>query len=213
MKKILLSLSIAAIFAACSNPQTAEMQPAKPALDTAGLASYNNWKEQQAAFSMEGVNQTPVQAEEIVEEKPTPVIVYREAPAKRKAPVKQRSIAKSPAPVRNSGGGREATSRDDNTFPQDNEGSGSGAGSEVGSGSGSGSGTGTSTGDVAKAPVEKKEGWSKAAKGTAIGGASGAVIGAVLSKNKGAGAVIGGVVGAAGGYILGRKSDKKDGRY
>ena len=59
----------------------------------------------------------------------------------------------------------------------------------------------------------RKKGWSKAAKGTAIGAGSGAVIGAVVNKrNRVAGAVIGGVIGAAGGYILGRKKDKASGR-
>ena len=73
--------------------------------------------------------------------------------------------------------------------------------------------TGTSNegGDVAIVPeVEKKKGWSKAAQGAAIGGVTGAVGGAILSKKKGLGAVIGGVVGAAGGYIIGKKMDKKD---
>jgi hypothetical protein len=33
--------------------------------------------------------------------------------------------------------------------------------------------------------------------------------GAIISKKKGKGAIIGGVLGAAGGYIIGRKKDKK----
>lgn len=56
---------------------------------------------------------------------------------------------------------------------------------------------------------EKKKGWNKAAQGAVIGGAAGAVGGAIISKKKGLGAVIGGVVGAAGGYIIGKKADKK----
>ena len=64
----------------------------------------------------------------------------------------------------------------------------------------------------AKAPV--KEGWSKAAKGTAIGAGAGAAAGAILvKKNRVLGGVIGGVVGGAVGYGLGRGMDKKDGRY
>ena len=60
----------------------------------------------------------------------------------------------------------------------------------------------------------KKKGWSKAAKGAVIGGAGGAVAGAIINKrNRAAGAVIGGVIGGAGGYIFGRSQDKKDGRY
>jgi hypothetical protein len=39
-------------------------------------------------------------------------------------------------------------------------------------------------------------------------------LGAIISKEKkGKGAVIGAVIGAAGGYVLGRSQDKKDGRY
>ena len=60
--------------------------------------------------------------------------------------------------------------------------------------------------------VDRKRGWSKAAKGTVIGAGSGAVIGAVVSKKKGKGAIIGGVLGAGVGYGIGRSKDKKDGR-
>jgi hypothetical protein len=60
----------------------------------------------------------------------------------------------------------------------------------------------------------KKKGWSKTAKGAVIGGAGGAVIGAVVNKkNRAAGAVIGGVLGAGTGAVIGRSQDKKDGRY
>lgn len=77
--------------------------------------------------------------------------------------------------------------------------------------SGSGSATNT-TSYPAKAPVKK--GWSKAAKGTAIGAGGGAIIGAVVNKrNRAVGAVIGGVAGGAVGYGIGRHMDKKDGRY
>lgn len=55
----------------------------------------------------------------------------------------------------------------------------------------------------------KKKGWSNKAKDAVIGGAVGAVGGAIVSKHKGTGAVVGGVVGAAGGYIIGNEKDKK----
>lgn len=58
----------------------------------------------------------------------------------------------------------------------------------------------------------KKKGWSKGAQGAVIGGATGAVGGAIISKHKGTGAAIGAAVGAAGGYIIGHEKDKKDGR-
>lgn len=64
-------------------------------------------------------------------------------------------------------------------------------------------------GTVATAPAKK--GWSKAAKGAAIGGVAGAAAGAIITKS-GKGAIIGGVIGAGGGYIIGRSKDKKDGR-
>jgi Glycine zipper len=68
--------------------------------------------------------------------------------------------------------------------------------------------------NAAKAPIAtRKKGWSKAAKGTAIGAGTGAVLGAVINKrNRVAGAVIGGVIGGGGGYVIGRTMDKKDGR-
>jgi len=68
--------------------------------------------------------------------------------------------------------------------------------------------------DETQNTAKAKKGWSKAAKGAVIGGAGGAVIGAVINKrNRAAGAAIGGVIGAGGGYVLGRSMDKKDGRY
>lgn len=77
--------------------------------------------------------------------------------------------------------------------------------------SGGGSGTANSAyGGVQ--PTAKKKGWSEAAKGAVIGGAAGAVGGAIIDKKKGRGAIIGGVVGAGGGYLIGRGADKKSGR-
>ncbi len=78
--------------------------------------------------------------------------------------------------------------------------------------SGGGSGNNSST-TTSEAPVNQDKGWSDAAKGTAIGAGSGAVLGAVLDKNNRAqGAVIGSAVGAGAGYIIGRHRDKKSGR-
>lgn len=59
------------------------------------------------------------------------------------------------------------------------------------------------------ATTTKKKGWSNRAKDAVIGGAAGAVGGAIISKHKGKGAVIGGLAGAAGGYIIGNEKDKK----
>lgn len=60
--------------------------------------------------------------------------------------------------------------------------------------------------------ADKTRGWSKGAQGAVIGGATGAVGGAIISKDKGTGAAVGAAVGAAGGYIIGHEKDKKDGR-
>lgn len=57
----------------------------------------------------------------------------------------------------------------------------------------------------------QNKGMSKAAKGAIIGGAAGAVGGAIISKKVG-GAAIGAAVGAASGYIIGSDQDKQDGR-
>ena len=72
----------------------------------------------------------------------------------------------------------------------------------------------SSQGTIAQAPVPaKKKGWSKRAKGVAIGAGTGAAAGAIINgRNRGVGAVIGAVVGAAGGYIIGNEMDRKDGR-
>lgn len=45
-------------------------------------------------------------------------------------------------------------------------------------------------------------------QGAVIGGATGAAVGAAVSKNRALGAVIGGAVGAAGGYVIGKNKDK-----
>ncbi|HUS02219.1 MAG TPA: YMGG-like glycine zipper-containing protein [Chitinophagaceae bacterium] len=81
-----------------------------------------------------------------------------------------------------------------------------GTSSSAGTGTTGTSGPGTTTAPT----TQKKPGMSNSTKGAIIGGAAGAVGGAIISKKKGKGAIIGGVIGAAGGYILGRKKDKKD---
>lgn len=79
---------------------------------------------------------------------------------------------------------------------------------------GSSSNGSMSSGTENHAKTMEKKGWSKAAKGVAIGAGSGAVLGAVIHKrNRALGAVIGGVVGGGVGYGIGRTKDKKDGRY
>jgi len=56
---------------------------------------------------------------------------------------------------------------------------------------------------------EKKKGISKQGKGAIIGGAGGAVAGALIGKSVG-GAVVGGAIGAGGGYIIGNEARKRE---
>lgn len=74
------------------------------------------------------------------------------------------------------------------------------------------SGSGATGSNTTTSAQPQKKGWSKAAKGAVIGGATGAVAGAIISKKKGTGAVVGGLLGAGAGYMIGRGKDKKDGR-
>lgn len=53
------------------------------------------------------------------------------------------------------------------------------------------------------------KGISKQGKGAIIGGAGGAVAGALIGKDV-KGAVIGGALGAGGGYIIGNEARKKE---
>jgi len=71
--------------------------------------------------------------------------------------------------------------------------------------------TGSYTKAEAQTETRAKKGWSKKAKGAAIGGAAGAATGAAVSNKRGKGAVIGGAVGAGAGYIYGKKRAKKKG--
>jgi hypothetical protein len=87
-----------------------------------------------------------------------------------------------------------------------------GSGSRGSVGASNGTAMGSESSNTAKAPAKKRI--SKAAKGAVIGAAGGAVAGAVINKNnRTVGAVVGAVVGAGGGYVIGRRMDKKDGRY
>ena len=63
------------------------------------------------------------------------------------------------------------------------------------------------------AKTSVKKGWSRRAKGAAIGGGGGAILGAVINKNNRlVGGAIGGAIGAGLGYVIGNELDKKHGR-
>ncbi len=218
MKTFILTLSIAMVFAACSNNQSADNSTSSSVVvqDTNGLAQFKDWRQKQDLMAAnETINNDGFETEPIEEtpQKVAPVVtktrvIYRDSPvSERKA-----KVTKPAAKDRNYDGERTARSR--TSLPETTTHTDNGPTTNNGSGE---VGTETGSGDVAvstptEVEKEKNEGWSKAAKGTAIGAGSGAVLGAILSKNKGKGAAIGGVIGAAGGYIFGRKQDKKDGR-
>ena len=187
MKKFILSIGAALALVACNQVPnetaglTTQQQIQQPLADTAGLASFRNWKVQNELADI-----SEYQAQQNTEAV-APKQVSRKKAA---APVRQSSPA--PKPVT-----QPQTSTPDNSGSTD-------------AGSGTGAGT-TGAGETAQ--TEKKEGWSKAAKGAVIGGVAGAAGGAVVNKkNRVVGAVVGAVIGAGGGYAIGRGMDKKDGR-
>jgi outer membrane lipoprotein SlyB len=55
--------------------------------------------------------------------------------------------------------------------------------------------------------AQEKKGWSRKAKGAAIGAGAGAATGAVVGGGKGA--LIGAAAGTVAGGVIGRKQDKK----
>ncbi len=199
MKKFIPFLSLAFFVTACtSSPKESETKTlvsAQP-VDTAGLAAFQQWKAQS-----ELTVATPVQ--EQVQQQPQPqapvrtITVVREVrvpqPAKIRETIKETAdpVPSRPSPV-------------EQPLPAP-----SGTG-DVASGPSGGDATGTAEAPAPQAETAKKEGMSNATKGAVLGGAGGAVIGAVLNKkNRGVGAVIGGVVGGAVGYGLGKKKDNK----
>lgn len=107
--------------------------------------------------------------------------------------------------------GNEKVIHSGSTHAPENSGNSNSGSASSNKSSSSNSGTVSNSGSTAP-QTTKKKGWSKAAQGAVIGGAAGAVGGAIISKNKGTGAIIGAAAGATGGYIIGRSKDKKDGR-
>jgi len=193
MKNYLPFIFSLILLAACS--QKSEKPRDIQLLTEPATYTNQNMYSDTAAVNEKTVAQEPVK--ETVKEAPkTRVItkvIYRE-PANTgtvaKAPVVQNTPVKSEVPE------TSTPPITTSTTPQNN-------GETVSTGD-------NSTAGLPGETVEKNKGWSKAAQGAVIGGAVGAVGGAILSKKKGLGAVVGGVVGAAGGYILGKNKDKKE---
>jgi hypothetical protein len=195
MKKLLPILGVAILMTACNRLPEQKMDAVQSTqqnasqTDTIGMAAFNAWKAQNELASVNAYQQTQQQ---------------------QALPEKTRTIVKY-VPVANTTKSKPAASNTNSTPSSSSSSSTSTEPSSSGTSADAGSGTGTGTEETAKA--EKKEGWSKAAKGAVIGGVAGAAGGAILNKkNRVVGAVIGGVVGAAGGYGVGRTMDKKDGR-
>jgi hypothetical protein len=202
MKKSIIAIAFAAVFAACnSNPKTSVATANQAATDTTGLAQFQMFKQQQALreqlglieangvndrlissnnFASDDVSETGNLGGEGIDRTTRPTVIYRDKPVYRNTPASTRRSSRA----RSTGGSGTVRSNS--------------------------GGSGTSSQPTVTA---RKKGWSKAAKGAVIGGGSGAVLGAIVSKNKVKGAIIGGVLGAGGGYAIGRGKDKKDGRY
>jgi uncharacterized lipoprotein NlpE involved in copper resistance len=69
--------------------------------------------------------------------------------------------------------------------------------------------SGSSTANSTTTTTTTKKKWSAKAKGAVIGAGVGAITGALVDKNHGAGALIGGVAGAGLGYGTGAVIDNK----
>ncbi len=187
MKKIIAIFIIAATFAACkNNTRPNDNSQVLGATDTTGLAAFRQYKEQQRIIEQQRMFQT-----EGIYDGTNNFTSTAPNNTVQTAPVRERIVyVDRPAPRRSvaTTTRRRSSSRS--------------------------YGYSSSNGTYASTPVPaRRRGWSKAAKGAVIGGASGAVVGAVVSKKKGKGAIIGGALGALGGYVIGRGQDKRDGRY
>lgn len=192
MKKILTIIATAAMFAACSNDKELDTNKDVVLTDTSGMYK-SNYSTDVSPAANEKEEIAPAAQTRVIRE--TRVVYVDRTPKATKQTIHEASPVEPvvTAPV------QTPTNTGTSTLPGTTT---PGTEGTVGTNTGSESTT--------EAPAEKKEGWSKAAKGAVIGGVGGAVAGAILSKKKGKGAIIGGVIGAAGGYILGRKKDKAD---
>jgi hypothetical protein len=203
MKKTIIAIAVAGIFAACNSNSKTNDASIAGSTDTTGLHQFQLMKQQQAIQEQLGqINANGINdglANNFASSNPGTLRSYND---------QQEIYDQQPRTV------THVVYRDRPVYV--NRGvSKTRSSSSRSSGSGRVSSGSNGTYSTASVPVRaKKKGWSKAAKGTVIGAGSGAVLGAIISKNhKGKGAIIGGVLGAGGGYVLGRILDKKDGRY
>ena len=201
MKNFLLTLFTASFFVACKTDPGNNLA-VKTDLVPVNTAGYNmsNASTDVAKAEDEDRYEVPARKKKtlVYSEAKKTAPVAAEAPKQEPAPQANQSPASSNAPVNNTN--QQANTPE--TKPAETA-SGTSPG-EVSKGSaGAGETSGTEEKQV------KKKGWSNAAKGALIGGAAGAIGGAVINgRNRAVGAAIGAVLGAAGGYAIGRKKDK-----
>jgi hypothetical protein len=198
MKKLIPFFSLAILVACNSKPsetetrtiQSTQTSPTTP--DTAGYAEFQQWKAQNelASATAPQTQQSapaaaPVKTVTVVREVRVPQQAPARKPSTRRPPTTAPEETKSGSTTTNSGGGNDVASNSGSSTTADAPAAG--------------------TGETAK-----DKGWSKSTKGAVIGGAGGAVLGAIINKkNRAAGAVIGGVLGAGVGYGVGKHKDNK----
>ena len=191
MKKLLPILSIALVMAACntspkaiSDDQAASAMQQPVQVITPDTTGLASYNAWKAENELAPANEYLLAKQNVAK---TPQAIKK---------TKQKTVTPVPTNTTSTSAGGDATSG--------NAGSNDTNNSEGGT-------INTESTETAKA--EKKEGVSKAVKGAVIGGVTGGAAGAVINKkNRVVGAVIGAVIGAGGGYVIGRKMDKKDGR-
>jgi hypothetical protein len=205
MKKI-LPIGLIVLFAACKQNKSLEVKQNIVPADTSSL--YTSNASTDAGKFVQATPVAPAPAQEKVR------VVYVDRPVIKEVKTEPKPVEQKQARQSGTVSTPPSTSATPPVSTAKDSSSTAGAGSKSGpvAGSGGSSGKETTTTTTAPAKEVKKKGISTAAKGAVIGGVGGAVVGAVLSKNKVKGAVIGGVVGAVGGYIFGRSKDKQSGR-
>ena len=191
MKKILTIFAAASLFVACNSKSDLDTNKDVVVTDTTNMYRSN------ASTDISTANQ-PVEEEKTVA--PTKIIretrvVYIDRTPKATKPVVHEAIPNQVVTV-------------PQTQTTQTTSAGNSGNTSTNTGNNTTIGSGTETTPSSEPVKEEKKGWSNAAKNATIGGAGGAVLGAIISKKKVKGAVIGGIIGAAGGYILGKKKDK-----
>lgn len=210
MRKLFIPIVVAIIFTACNSDTKEKLETKKVVLSTDTTVQNNAGASADTAAAVQTdaappavdipvVTPKPVNPAQVTAQKPNNVI-----PHKRPA----RTVTKASSDNVNTSSNTN-TSQNNPTAPADNASIPSNGTDNNGTSPSNGTtDNGTSAGTTTGTTQPTKKGWNNASKDAVIGGAAGAIGGAIISKKKGKGAIIGGIVGAAGGYILGKKKDK-----